>query len=97
MNNLRDIYTNVLDNIYKFYSKVYNNPSGKIYIPSFTSIFDSNNYIQKWDKYKNQIIDIIMSNNVNFAFHIANITVNNDDLIMSAKVIYELNNKFLNP
>ena len=42
MNNLRDIYTNVLDNIYKFYSKVYNNPKGKIYIPSFVSIFDSN-------------------------------------------------------
>ena len=82
MNNLRDIYTNVLDNIYKFYSKVYNNPKGKIYIPSFVSIFDSNKYIQNWNTYKNLIIDSIMLYDVNFAFHIGNISVNNNDLII---------------
>lgn len=75
MNNLRDIYTNVFENIQKFYSSAhYNNEHGKLNIP-ISTIFDHEPYKSKWSselypKILNTIID--PSVNTNIALYIGN-------------------------
>lgn len=63
MNNLREIYNNIFDNIKKFYHTYI--IEGKLYIP-ITTLF--NNPTLDWDQVKENMINRIFSSNQNFGF-----------------------------
>ena len=81
MNNLRDIYNNVLDNIMNFYSSSYNKLTGKLHISSFVKYLDQ--YTKNWEQYKSLIINALLTpDKRNYAFHIGHIVTNDKEIII---------------
>lgn len=77
MNNLEDIYNNVLENIHKFYGhEFYNRVNGKLQIPISNVFFESASYKNvNWENLKNDIIkQLILSDNAdNFGLYLGSI------------------------
>lgn len=84
MNNLRDIYNNVLDNIMNFYSSKYNKLSGKLHISSFAKYLDQKQYANNWEHLKSEIINkvLLTPDKRNYAFHIGHIVTNDKEIII---------------
>lgn len=76
MNNLKDIYNNVLDNIHKFYGHAFYNQvngTGKVYTPINNVFFETANYVNMdWEELKNGIIQnyILSENASNFGLYL---------------------------
>lgn len=101
MNNLKDIYNNVLDNIMNFYLN-YNELSGKLYISSFRTYLKQ--YKESWEQHKSSIIEALLKpNKINFAFHIGYIVTNDKEItikpvqdIIPVYILFSSDNKPIN-